>query len=296
MTKFCKIVFLLFFLSSLLVHGQCPEALDSIEIQHVDSTWFSDLKEITVTAKRPGVIVKADKITYLPSAMISGGQGNIYDGLMSIPGLKIDEDGSISINGIQNIAVQIDGQKLVLSGRELLSYLRAASLSNFDKIDIISLPRAKTEMTEPTTVVNLQRRRNRDNGCNIGTSIDGQIGRARQLYGSINIEYGHSKHNIVASLSKFIARNPSELLTDRPYLNYQERLIQMYDRLRKDAMCNMSISYNYNIQHEMLCGASVNYNYHRRNEPAIMTTDIPFEPDIKVTSNNARWLYNELYG
>lgn len=89
------------------------------------------------------------------------------------------------------------------------------------------MPSAKSEMTEPTTIVNLQRRRNKENGYNIGANTDGQIVRARQLYGSINFEYSHSKYNLAASFSKFMARNPSELLTDRPYMNYQERLIQI---------------------------------------------------------------------
>lgn len=273
---------------------------DSTEIQKLsdelsDSTSYAELQEITVTARRNAVVISADKISYSPARMVSG-QSNLYEAIQSIPGITIDTQGNISLNGVQNVAVQIDGRKTILSGEQLLAYLRATPTADIEKIELTNAVTARSEGTDPTTVLNLQRVRKKENGYAGGVNLDGQLGKARQFYGSLLADYKQEPSNISLIYSNYIARNPSELLTDRPFLDFPERLTQKYYRLRRDLMHNVSVGYDYKSTSPLLFGTSVNYTYHRRYEPATMYTTIPFNPVIAKTSNNAKFITNNIYG
>uniref|UniRef100_UPI0025B685D8 hypothetical protein n=1 Tax=uncultured Muribaculum sp. TaxID=1918613 RepID=UPI0025B685D8 len=54
-----------------------------------DSVRFANLEEIVVTSRKPLSIVRADRISYLPSEMTSAIGSNVYDALQSIPVLSV---------------------------------------------------------------------------------------------------------------------------------------------------------------------------------------------------------------
>ncbi|MDE6337195.1 MAG: outer membrane beta-barrel protein [Muribaculaceae bacterium] len=303
----------LLFSTSLFARITPPEPIfkDSIEVSFKDSTGVSrknttnlirndsvsvnELQELTVTAKRPDATVSAEKVSYSPAKMLSG-QSNLYEALKSIPGITIDSQGHILLNGMQNVAVHIDGRKTILSGEQLLAYLRATPTIEIEKIEIVNAVSARSEGSDPTVILNLQRTHKKDNGYVFGINLDGQLGKARQSYSSILADYKQGPSNTSLVYSNYIARNPSDLLTDRPYLDFPERLTQKYDRLRRDLMHNISVGYDYKSTSPLSFGTSVNYTYHRRYEPATMYTDIPFNPTITITTNNAKFITNNIYG
>ncbi|MDE5880439.1 MAG: outer membrane beta-barrel protein [Muribaculaceae bacterium] len=270
-----------------------PGGLTTTPVDSIASV--NELQELTVTAKRPDTTVSADKISYSPAIMLSG-QSNIYEALKSIPGITIDSKGSISLNGVQDVAVYIDGRKTILSGEQLLAYLKATPTVNIEKLEIINAASARSEGSDPTIILNLQRAYKKKNGYTFGINLDGQLGKARQSYGSLLADYKQDPSNTSLVYSNYIARNPSKLLTDRPYLDVPERLTQKYDRLRRDLMHNVSLSYNYHSASPLSFGTSINYTYHRRYEPATMHTAIPFNSDVVITSNNAKFITNNIYG
>ena len=269
---------------------------DSTACQPKDTLLSARIKEVTVTGKRRGMIVREDRISYLPSAMVTGSQSNVYEFIRSIPGITVSSGGGITFNGVMSVAVHIDGRKSILSGEALLSYLRSVPASDFEKIDVMNHGGAQSEGTEPSMIINLRKKRNKSDGYSVGANVDGQIGKARKAYESVHAEYVRKAHSIAVNLSNLVAHNPSELFTDRPYLDYSERLTQEYERKRKDVMHYVAASYDYKPKANLAMGASMNYNYFSRTEPAVMTTSIPFQQESVVTSNTARFVTNNLFG
>lgn len=260
-----------------------------------DSVRFANLEEIVVTSRKPLSIVRADRISYLPSEMTSAIGSNVYDALQSIPGLSIGSNGVISVNGESGISVYIDGRKSILTGEMLISHLKSLSTSGIEKIEILTVPGAKRDASEASTIINLQKKRKKDEGFTIGLNSGGHIGKARNVYGNIYTEYLMNSHYLQLTYSGNRARNTSKLFTVRPYSDNDEHLQQNYDRIRHDVMHNIGFSYDYQPNSSFKTGSVVNYNYFKRREPAVMTTFIP-DSEPTVTDNTACFINKNIYG
>lgn len=269
---------------------------DSIQSQLPDSLQFTELNEITVAGKRPDAIIRADRISYLPSSLISGNRSNLYEALQAIPGISIGSDDSVKSNGVQSLAIRIDGRKSMLNGNELLAYLRSLPVSDIEKIDIVSFGGAKSEGSDPIMVLDIKRRRKTDEGYRLGVNIDGQAGKARQFYGSLSGEYSRKYHTMRLTYSHYSAHNPTELLTDRPYLDFAERLTQEYSRLRNDNIRHLSLDYDLKPTSNLAIGSSFNYNFFKSREQAEMITSIPLMENATITTNNALFVTHSVYG
>ena len=80
------------------------------------------LSGITVTAQKGPVEMKAEKTVYNLSATISGTQGNLYDALRQMPGVQIQSNGNILLDGQGGINVLMNGKTTYLSGETLINY------------------------------------------------------------------------------------------------------------------------------------------------------------------------------
>ncbi len=256
----------------------------------------NELQEVIVTARRPEAIIRADRITYIPSASISGSQGNLLEAIKALPGITVSNKGDFMLNGMQGLSVLIDGRKSILTGDALVNYLQSLPVTEIDNIEIINTPGARRAGSDPIISLNIRRRRKREKGYSTTANLNSEAGKARKMYASANVELNNSNGNLSFNYSTFLKRDPSELVTDRPYLDYQERLLQKYDRVRHDAMHFVSLSYDYKTDRPISAGISLNYNYHRRREPAVMRTTVPFVNEPTVTSNNARFRTGNIYG
>lgn len=279
----------------------CCSVADSYSYRPVDSLTsdtilHSDIQEVIILATRPSTKLSADKVTFNPSSLGSRTNGNAYEALQSLPGITIGADGEIVINGSQGITFNIDGRKTILNGENLIHFLKSIPIADIENIEIINSIGAKADGSDPTTILNLIRRRNKDDCYSIGANIDGEIWKARQMFGSVFGEYYRNRHGVSANFSRYIAHNPSELLTDRPYLDFLERLKQEYNRKRNDSSHFLSFSYEYRPSEYSVIGTTINYNRFRRNEDAEMTTSVPLVSKSIVTSNNAKFITNNLWG
>ena len=100
------------------------------------------LKEVEVKAKRPLIERQMDKlvVNVSQSPLSAGSNGN--DILRRAPGVRIDKDGNITVNG-KSVEVYIDGKPSYLSGQQLKAMLDGTDGNTIQKIEIISNPSAK---------------------------------------------------------------------------------------------------------------------------------------------------------
>ena len=70
----------------------------------------SNLKEITVTNKKPLIEVKADKTIFNVEASINATGSNALELLQKSPGMQVDNNENISMKGKTGVKVYIDGK------------------------------------------------------------------------------------------------------------------------------------------------------------------------------------------
>lgn len=271
--KTTAISFLLFLSGANIMYSQpipTPEqASNSVDSVPTDI----QLGEIVVSSRRPDALVTSDKISYSPDATLSGSGGTAFDAVSSLPGVAIDSRGTISVNGMKGITINIDGRKSLLTGETLMTYLKSLDAGRVERIEILSAPSAKNEASSTPLTLNLRLKRPREQGFTVGTNGSARLGNAHRGHGSISGTYSNPRLSLSLSYTFIAARNPSELFTDRPYLRGEARLLQTYNRRRKDRIHNVTGMSDYILADRWKLGASMTANIFHRRERAVMNTE-----------------------
>lgn len=262
----------------------------------VDSIKTLNIADLVVMGRRPDAIVTADKVSYSPSATLSGSGGSIFDTMSSLPGVTVDTNGTITVNGQKGVTVTINGRKSILSGNALVNYLKSLPADNVDRIEILSAPSAKLDASGAMSVVNIKMKRMRDEGFTLGLNGDGQFWKIKRGYGNMYAGYGRGHNKMSLSYSAMSASTSSELFTDRPYLVGDSRLLQSYYRRRNDLMHYIATSYDCRIINALTTGVSLSANWYTRKENADMYTDIPSYSQNVVTDNRNNSYIRNVYG
>ena len=123
------------------------------------------LKEVEVKAKKPLIERQMDKLVLNVSAspLAAGSNGN--DILRRAPGVRIDKDGNITVNG-KSVEIWIDGKPSYLSGQQLKAMLDGTDGNTIEKIEIISNPSAKYDASGQGGIINIKTKRNMMRGLN----------------------------------------------------------------------------------------------------------------------------------
>jgi outer membrane receptor protein involved in Fe transport len=124
------------------------------------------LKEVTVKSMRPTITNTPDKMVMNVenSALASG--STAYEILAKAPGVWIDQDGNIQLNGKAGVRIMIDGKLSYLSGKELQTLLEGMSGDNIKDLEIISNPSAKYDAEGSSGIININLKKNQVFGMN----------------------------------------------------------------------------------------------------------------------------------
>ena len=201
------------------------------------------LKELEVKAKKPLIERQMDKLVVNVSAspLAAGSNGN--DILRRAPGVRIDKDGNITVNG-KGVEIWIDGKPSYLSGQQLKAMLDGTDGNTIEKIEIISNPSAKYDASGQGGIINIKTKRNMMKGLNgmlsaaYGGMYFGDVKRwlSNEMF-SLNLNYRSEKTYTFGQFTQVFAQN------DIDFESYRET----------PALKNYSYSdYTLNFQYYML--------------------------------------------
>ena len=171
------------------------------------------LKEVEVKAKKPLIERQMDKLVVNVSAspLSAGSNGN--DILRRAPGVRIDKDGNITVNG-KSVEIWVDGKPSYLSGQQLKAMLDGTDGNTIEKIEIISNPSAKYDASGQGGIINIKTKRNMMKGLNgmlsagYGGMYFGDVKRWLQMdMVSLNLNYRGEKTYTFGQLTQVFAQN-----------------------------------------------------------------------------------------
>lgn len=207
------------------------------------------LAEVEVKAKKPLIERQMDKLVVNVSAspLSAGSNGN--DILRRSPGVRIDKDGNITVNG-KAVEVWIDGKPSYLSGQQLKAMLDGTDGNTIEKIEIISNPSAKYDASGSGGIINIKTKRNMMRGLNgmlsagYGGMYYGDVKRWLNMdMVSLNLNYRGEKTYTFGQLTQVFAQQDVDFETGRT----------MPATETSKAMKNYSMSgYNIDFQYYML--------------------------------------------
>ena len=179
------------------------------------------LQEVEVKAKRPLIERQMDKlvVNVSQSPLAAGSNGN--DILRRAPGVRIDKDGNITVNG-KSVEIYVDGKPSYLSGQQLKAMLDGTDGNTIEKIEIISNPSAKYDASGQGGIINIKTKRNMMKGLNgmlsaaYGGMYFGDVNRWLNMdMVSLNLNYRGEKTYTFGQLTQVFAQNDIDFETFR---------------------------------------------------------------------------------
>ncbi|MBC6988710.1 outer membrane beta-barrel family protein [Hymenobacter sp. BT491] len=155
------------------------------------------LQEVTVQALRPTVVKEADRMIVNVEGTPLAAGSTAYEVLTKSPGVAVDQDGNLQLNGKAGVQVLLDGKRSYLSGKELQALLQAMPADNLKSLELITNPSAKYDAAGSAGIINLNLKKNQVAGLN-GSVYAGYQYQYSRLHGystGANLNYKKGKWN-----------------------------------------------------------------------------------------------------
>lgn len=170
----------------------------------------SILEEVTVEARKPLFQQLKDKLLINVEAGITNAGTTVMEVLEKSPGVSIDRDGNIQLNGRQGVLVLIDGRQTYTSGSDLVNMLSGMNAQQVEQIEIMDNPSSKYDAAGNAGIINLKTKKSRQKGFNGSISTSFGQGRYPKSNNSLQLNYRNGNLNYFFTYSL----NASEYITD----------------------------------------------------------------------------------
>jgi hypothetical protein len=161
----------------------------------------AQMANVTVSASRPIVEVKADKTVLNVEGTINSVGSDALELLRKSPGVLVDKDENLSVNGKNGVQVYVDGRPTPLSGQDLSNYLKSIQSSSIESIEIITNPSAKYEAAGNAGIINIRLKKNKSLGTNGSVNAGINVGHYPKYNGGITLNHRNKNMNIYGNYS-----------------------------------------------------------------------------------------------
>lgn len=192
-----------------------PIAITKNEIITLDTIHLSpnvnELSQVVITGKKAVIEVQPDKVVYnvAQSANAAGSTG--LELLSKSPGIVVDMDKNIILQGKSGVQVYINGRPTRLGGADLANLLESMRSDNVESIEIITNPSSKYDAEGTGGIINIKLKKNMNLGWNgnliagfsqgkydrksLGTSIN-YVGDKLSFNTNINVSDDHFQQDV----------------------------------------------------------------------------------------------------
>ena len=173
------------------------------------------LTAVLVAAQKPLVEVKPDRTVFNVQSSIAATGVSAFDLLRKAPGVIIDNQNNLIVEGKTGVKIYIDGKISLLGGEDLTNYLKTLQSTDIDAIEIITQPSARYEAAGTGGILNLRLKANKNYGTNGSLAAGYAIGRYSKYTASASLNHRTAKLNLFSSYSNSTGKNRSFINLDR---------------------------------------------------------------------------------
>ncbi|OJV12454.1 MAG: hypothetical protein BGO21_06870 [Dyadobacter sp. 50-39] len=227
-----------------------------------------ELNEVTVKANRPLIEQEIDRTIVNVGSMIGSATSNTFDVLSKTPGVSVNANGEISLNGRGGVMVLIDGRSTYMSGADLAAYLKSLPGGVLDKIELLDNPPARYD-AGGNAVIDIRLKKTRTGGLTGSVALGGSQGRYARSNDAVNLNYNLRKLNLFANLGYNYEKNYSEDDFSRRYYDetgvLKSRVVLRNDQQTAANGYNVNVGMDLNATPKTVLGTIINLNGSARN-------------------------------
>lgn len=153
------------------------------------------LQAVNVTAQKPFIERKNGATVLNVESSLAASGGTALDVLKRAPGVQIDKDDNIILQGNQGATIMLDGKLTYLSGEQLANLLRSLPSENIATIEIITSPSAKYDAAGKSGIINIKTKKTIITGINGSINLGAGAGKYGFYNAGINLNWRTEKFN-----------------------------------------------------------------------------------------------------
>ncbi len=166
----------------------------------------TQLSEVVIKKEKPMIQVLADKTVFNIENTINAIGNSGFELLRKAPGVIIDNNDNLIVEGKSGVLIYIDGKQSFLSGSDLTNYLKTIQANDIEAIEIITQPSSKYDAAGSAGIINIKLKKNKNFGTN-GTVTSGlNIGRFGTSVNSMSFNNRNKKNNFFGNYSNRFGR------------------------------------------------------------------------------------------
>ncbi len=177
-----------------LIEGQefrVPDQLMKIQVKELDG--------VTITYKKPMIVKTARglNVNVQDSPVLQS--GNSKQVIEKIPGVIVNQDGSITLKGKSNVEIYIDGKRSFMSVENLMQWLESMPATDIEKIEVFDTPPAKYDASGSAGIINVILKKGAALGLNGRAGLNMGYGEFHKLSPSLSLNFRSRKYNAYGS-------------------------------------------------------------------------------------------------
>ncbi|MFC3561242.1 outer membrane beta-barrel protein [Pedobacter jamesrossensis] len=205
-----------------------PFAFNSLTVKILPTSMV--LREVIVEGNKPLVQQVKGKIVVNVDAGLTNTGTTVLELLEKSPGVMVNREGEISLQGKSTVLVMIDEKPTYLSGVDLTNLLSSMSSAQVSQIELITNPSAKYDASGNGGIINIKTKKNTQEGFNGTITVIGGWSRDYKNNNSLLINYKKGKINAFASASYNANNNFVDINAHRSYLGANNSITGLLDQ------------------------------------------------------------------
>ncbi|NRF39473.1 outer membrane beta-barrel protein [Pedobacter foliorum] len=164
-------------------------------------TTARSLKEVVIqsSGNKPLIKIEGRKMIYNIEKSITEQGTNALEALKKTPGLIVNQDNTVTLNGSSGALVMINGRQTYLQAEELAQLLKSMSASDLKSIEVIKNPSAEYDATGTGGIVNLVLQKSIAEGFNGSINNGIAYGITMKQNTNMNLNFRKGKVNMFGS-------------------------------------------------------------------------------------------------
>ncbi len=266
---------------------------------------MTGLEEVTVKATRPEIIIEADKTIVNVEGTVMAEGSNAFDVIGRSPGVYVDQDGNIILNGRSGVTVMINDRPTYMSALDLSNFLRAMPAENIKSIEVINNPSSRFDAEGSAGVINIRLKKNTVDGMFGNVQLGGQYNGLWAPISGISLNVKKGKWSTNANLNYNHFANVNELEIERNFtfedgtsIFYQKsEIAQRNKNLFFNGSANYEINENQNIGFNIQASDNLNASINNSMTDIISsgTNDISYLDSYNDGNGGSNRLFANLH-
>jgi outer membrane receptor protein involved in Fe transport len=167
----------------------------------------AELKEVVIKKEKPMVQVLADKTVFNVENTINATGTSGFELLRKAPGVVIDNNDNLIVEGKSGVLIYIDGKQSFLSGTDLSNYLKTIQATDIEAVEIITQPSSKYDAAGNAGIINIKLKKNKNYGTNGSFSSGYNVGKFGTSLSSASFNNRNKKNNFYGNYSNRFGSN-----------------------------------------------------------------------------------------